>query len=295
MSNLLGARHQKVARLRKLLRNGRYRASEGVCALEGITLLAEALRSGVEVESVFLEGSDAALEGLPLAGQRVYRLAPGTIDRVATTQTPQPVLSIARWRPVLTLESDPRVEGFEGAAGVQGIESVNRAGGIEDVGGATQPTLVMATADVREPGNLGTIIRSAVAAGAGCVAVLGSSVDVTNPKVLRASAGTVFAVPVVQTSDTNGFLAGLQAKGVRVLGLSLSATSLYTEDLTQPVALVLGNEAHGLDAATAEACDAVVSIPQAGPAESLNVAMAGTVAIFEAARQRTGSSCKPLG
>lgn len=128
-----------------------------------------------------------------------------------------------------------------------------------------------------DPGNLGTIIRSSEAAGAQAVVLTAGSVDPWNPKVVRAAAGSLFRLPVL-TADPASL--GL----VRIGAVARGGAAPEDLDLTRPVALVIGNEAHGIDPDLA--LDQLVTIPHAGPAESLNAAMAATVLCFEVARQR---------
>ena len=131
-----------------------------------------------------------------------------------------------------------------------------------------------------DPGNAGTIIRSAEAAGADAVVFTAGSVDVYNPKVVRASAGSLFRIPVLSVE-----LGALKAAGLMLLATSSHRGAAYTEsDLRLPVALIVGNEAHGV--ADDAMVDGWITIPHAGAAESLNVAMAATVIAFEVARQR---------
>jgi TrmH family RNA methyltransferase len=138
-------------------------------------------------------------------------------------------------------------------------------------------SLVLVADRLGDPGNAGTIIRSAEAAGADAVVLTPGSVDPFNPKVIRASAGSLFRIPVVE--------APLDAIGLRLLGTSSHHGTIYTDaDLAGPVAIVVGNEAHGLPADAP--MGAWVTIPIAGSVESLNAAMAATVLLFEADRQR---------
>jgi TrmH family RNA methyltransferase len=138
--------------------------------------------------------------------------------------------------------------------------------------------------DVNDPGNLGTIIRSAEAAGADGVVVCGNSVDVQNPKVVRSSAGAIFGVPVMEADDPMEALTALRAQDRRCLATVPSGGTSYDEvDLATSCALVVGNEARGLGPLPV---DGQVSIPMMSASESLNVAMAATVLLFEAARQR---------
>jgi TrmH family RNA methyltransferase len=136
-------------------------------------------------------------------------------------------------------------------------------------------------AGVADPGNVGTILRSAEAAGAGAVVLTEGTVDAFNPKVVRASAGALFHVPVVGDVPA----ADLALLGVPLLGAVAAGGRAYDEaPLDQPCALVLGSEAHGLPPGLR--LDGLVTIPHRGRAESLNVAMAATVLCFEAARRR---------
>jgi TrmH family RNA methyltransferase len=139
---------------------------------------------------------------------------------------------------------------------------------------------------VRDPGNAGTILRSADAVGADAVAFSADSVDLYNPKTVRASAGSLFHVPVVRGVDTVAAVGELRARGMRVLAMDARGDAdLYELDLTDPVAFVFGNEAWGLPDEIAVVADTTVRVPIPGRAESLNLAAAATVCLFEWARQ----------
>jgi TrmH family RNA methyltransferase len=143
--------------------------------------------------------------------------------------------------------------------------------------------------EVRDPGNAGTVLRSADAAGGTAVLFAASSVDVYNPKTVRASAGSLFHLPVVREVDTGEAIAGARSAGMRVLAMDAAAGEhLYAADLNGPIAFVFGNEAHGLPADVAALADARVRVPHAGRAESLNLAAAATVCLFEWARRGMG-------
>lgn len=182
----------------------------------------------------------------------VFELAPHVMERIASTESPQPVLAVLRMRelPVASLAGS---------------------------------SLVVVCDRVSDPGNLGTILRSCEAAGVDGIVLVTGSVDPYNPKVVRASAGALFHVPVV--SDVA--LPDLRHLGMPLVGTSSHQGAAYTAtDLTLPFALVMGSEAHGVDPQIP--IDTWLTIPHAGRAESLNVAMAATVVVFEAARQRAG-------
>jgi RNA methyltransferase, TrmH family len=263
----LGPRHPEVKRLRSLLRDASARAEERAFVLEGPRLVEDAIRRGAELEAVYLgqharQAFHALLEAPGLAGVPVAELKEGVLEKLGSTRTPQPVLA------VVPIPSAPAVSDLTGAG----------------------PVVV--TVGVSDPGNLGTLMRSAEASGCAGLVCAGDSVDAYNPKVVRASAGSVLGIPVVAAPagrqlDPAAVLDALVAAGRSRFGAAVGGTPMDALDLTAPVALVLGSEAHGLPAGVQERLDATIGIPMRGPAESLNVAMAGTVLCFEAARQRT--------
>jgi len=143
--------------------------------------------------------------------------------------------------------------------------------------------------EVRDPGNAGTVLRSVDASGAAGVVFTASSVDLYNPKTVRASAGSVFHVPAVRGAETAVAIEVAKAAGLRILAMDARGSEdLYGTDLSGPVAFVFGNEAHGLPEAIADLADATVRVPHHGRAESLNLAAAATVCLFEWARRRIG-------
>ena len=219
--------------------------------VEGHKLVREAIASGADVEAIYAEAGTAA--DYPEA--RV--LAEGVLERVADTVTPQGVLAVVR-RPATTFADAAR-----------------------------DAQLVVVCVDLQDPGNAGTVIRSAEAAGVGAVVCCGESVDVFAPKSVRASAGSLFHVAVVNEGDPVAVLEQLGSWGKRRLGTVARDGQPYDEaDLAGPTALVLGNEAHGLSDAVAAHLDGHLTIPMVGRTESLNVGMAAAVLCFEAARQR---------
>ena len=141
--------------------------------------------------------------------------------------------------------------------------------------------------EVRDPGNAGTVLRSADAAGVGGVIFTTTSVDVYNPKTVRAAAGSHFHLPIVRGVGTLESIEAVRARGFRVLAMAAEgAEDLYRTDLSGPVTFLFGNEAHGLPAEVVAEADGSVRVPQAGQAESLNLAAAATVCLFEWARRR---------
>jgi TrmH family RNA methyltransferase len=148
------------------------------------------------------------------------------------------------------------------------------------------PRLVAICADVRDPGNAGTVIRCADAAGADAVVLAGDAVDLYNPKTIRASVGSAFHLPVVIERDPVIAVRAAQEAGLTVLAADMAGTSVFEADelLARPTAWLFGNEAWGLPDALAAVADRVVSIPIFGRAESLNLATAAAVCLYASAR-----------
>ena len=154
---------------------------------------------------------------------------------------------------------------------------------------AQAPRLVAVGVEIGEPGNAGTLIRIADAMGAAAVVFAGHSVDPYNGKCLRASAGSIFAVPVVTEPDTEAAIGSLQAAGLRVLATTVDGEwSLDDADLAAPTAWLFGSEAHGLSSQVAAQADARVTIPMSGDAQSLNVAAAAAICLYQSARAQRG-------
>jgi TrmH family RNA methyltransferase len=150
---------------------------------------------------------------------------------------------------------------------------------------------VLVLDEVRDPGNAGTLLRSALAAGADAVIFTSGSVDPFGPKTVRAAAGATFRISVVTDAQFDDVSRRLRSLGYSLVGTSAQgAQTIFDIDLTAPTAIVLGNESRGLDEAHVTALDTVASIPMPGAAESLNVGVAGSLVLFEVVRQRRVSS-----
>ncbi|MGC4175741.1 TrmH family RNA methyltransferase [Demequina sp.] len=173
----------------------------------------------------------------------------------------------------------------------QGVLAVVSTEGVSlDSALAGAPRLVAVLADVRDPGNAGTVIRAADAAGADCVVLAGESVDLTNPKVVRSTAGSLFHLPVVRGGTLAEVVSSVGAAGLTVLATDGTGdVELNPADpacgalLAEPTAWVFGNEAHGLSPEEAALADHTVRIPIHGAAESLNLATAAAVCLYASA------------
>ena len=250
-----------MQRLRRLSGRRAARLEEGRFVIDGPTLLADALAAGVAVEEVFTTGGHDELVQTALeAGAVVREVRPDVLQRATDTVTPQGVAAVA-----------VRVE-----------VSVEQA--IDAIGAGP---LGLVLVDVADPGNAGTLVRAAEAAGAAAVLFCGGSVDPSNAKCVRASAGALFHVPIASGGEVGAVLQRLGDLGVRRVATVVRGGTPYDQvDLTGAVAVVLGSEAHGLAPSTLDEVDEQLSIPMDGRSESINVAMAGSVLCFESLRQR---------
>jgi len=239
------------------------REETGLLPLEGVRLVREAHLCGARLEAVLLTDSflpEAAsfLEELP-PEVPIWRIEEKLFLRVAKTETPQGILAVAR-RPLHALT---------------------------DVF-AREPVLVLVVERVQDPGNLGTMLRSAAAAGAGGAVLLPGTVDAGNPKAARAAMGAIFRLPVVEATLPE-LLPALRLRNVQLIAAAGSASHSYHRlDWRQPCAVAIGNEGAGLSSEVLAAASRQVSIPLAAGVESLNAAVATSVIFFEAARQRLG-------
>jgi TrmH family RNA methyltransferase len=256
-----------VQDLRALVRQSGARRQQRRFVTEGPKLVSEALAAGVVPDAVYFDDTEAGPVHRDLAdrsvalGAQVIPCAPGVLARACDAVTPQPIAAIVPMVdvPLESLASEPA------------------------------PPIVLVCVSIQDPGNAGTIVRSAAAAGGGAVIFTAGAVDIYNPKAVRASAGAIFHTPVVTGPEPRTVLAALARWGMCRLAATARGGIDYTSaDLARRTALVLGSESHGLPESLAGLLDGCVSIPMATRSESLNVAMAATVICFEAARQRRG-------
>ena len=261
----LAASNQRIRRLRRLSGRRSARADEGAFLLEGPTLLGEALDASVALEGIYIDESTTEFGPLVERAERaaipVHRVSTGVLADVTDAVTPRPILAVA---PIRATALDAAI-----------AQAAQRG----------RPLIVLV--DVRDPGNLGTIIRAADASGAAGVICCQGTVDPWAPKVVRSSAGAVLHVPLVVDVPSDIVLEQLGHAGLPRIGTVVEHGESYDQaPLSGAVAIVLGNEAQGLPADTVATLDHAVTIPMEGRAESLNVAMAMSILSFEALRQR---------
>ena len=231
-------------------------------------------------DELIVEGPQAVREALHLL-DRLFVVA-------AATGGHADLVGAAADRGAEVVEVSPEVlASIAQTVNPQGIVGVGRLEDAPLPATLHQATLVVVLSEVRDPGNVGTAIRTADAVGADAVVLAGDCVNPRNGKAVRASAGSLFHLPVARARDWAEASAALRDGGLRVVGTAAAAPLRHTDvDLAAPTALVFGNEAHGLSAEVMSDCDALVSVPILGRAESLNLAATVAVVSYEAARQR---------
>ncbi len=149
-----------------------------------------------------------------------------------------------------------------------------------------QNTFILIIESLRDPGNLGTIIRTAEGAGVTGILLSSDSVDVYNPKVVRGTMGSILRVPICISADIVGDTKRLKESGVTVFGTHLSGNNMYSENFSGPVAFMIGNEGAGLSDALSENADRLIKIPMEGEVESLNASISAGIVCYEVLRQR---------
>jgi RNA methyltransferase, TrmH family len=265
------------------LRDRKDRDAEDVFVLEGYRAVRRALDTGVKLNEVYVcpemflgTNEGQLITDAEAAGAEVVELGTQAFRKCAYRDRPEGLLAVApQWHyslADLAVRLDSRLAVRLDANG----------------GGDTAPLLLVVDA-IEKPGNLGAMLRTADAAGCDAVIVCEAVTDVFNPNIVRASTGALFTVPVINEPDAEILRLWLRDRGIAIVVTTPDTTRLHWDaDMTQAVAVVMGSEMHGLPGHWLEAPDVIaVRIPMAGLADSLNVATASTITLFEAVRQRS--------
>jgi TrmH family RNA methyltransferase len=256
IKTITSAQNNDLKDLSRLLQNARDRRKSGLMVLEGIHLATACLEVGGELTTLYINEAAAthpeivALVATLAERVAVSYIAPGVFAKVTALASAPELLALAR---------RPKPDRPAADASLLLLE------------------------DIQDPGNLGTILRSAAASGVNEVFLSKGCVDVYSPKVLRAGMGAHFVLRLHEAADLEAVLQDFT--GCKLVTALDGAASLYRQDLTGPVAFVFGNEGSGVSTALQALAPARVMIPMPGQAESLNVAMAATVCLFERVRQ----------
>ncbi|MBQ8508947.1 MAG: RNA methyltransferase [Clostridia bacterium] len=251
-----------ITRLAKLS-DKKHRDAEGLMRLDGVKLFSEAVKSGLAVEYVFLAQSRREklcaelADDLAGAGGRIYTVADPVLEKLTDEKAPQGIVAFCRYFDVSrTVDAD------------------------------ASRTLLLSS--IRDPGNLGTMIRTAYALGIDRVYISADCADLYSPKTLRAAMGTIFRQPLTVVEDERTLIADLRGNGIAVYAAALreNAVKLGSVPLPERVCVAIGNEGHGLSDEVIDACTGTMIIPMNPGCESLNAASAATVLIWEICRDR---------
>ena len=255
MEVITSAQNSKLKLARSLLGRPKERRDAGAFVAEGVRLVEEAVNASwlmqfVLFDETLSERGQSQVESLRSRGVEVEQVTPELMKSLSDTETSQGILA------VLTLSPIPY---------------------------PLSPTFLLIPDQIRDPGNLGTLLRSADAAGVDAVLIPPETTDPFGPKVVRAGMGAHFRLPILSLSweEMVGKLAGLQ-----ILVADMDGESCWQMDLRQPLALIVGGEAEGASESARKLANEKISIPMTGKTESLNAAVAGSVLMFEVVRQR---------
>lgn len=254
--------NQWVKEWRRLNDSAKYRRETGLFALEGARLCADAMRSDVTLKVVLYTSSALAVYGnvvepLLACADTVVEISPELSRHMSDTINPQGVFCIAKM--------------LDNSLIIDKINIIGKYSALEDI---------------QDPGNMGTVIRTAEALGIDGILLSDGCCDIYNPKVLRASMGGVFRLPLMRVGDMTQTVVALQEKGLTAFAcvVDASATPITEAGMGQGSVAVIGNEGNGLRDETVAACKYSVTIPMTGRAESLNASMAAGIILWEMAR-----------
>lgn len=247
----------------KALHQKKHRDAQGLYFVEGIRFVSDAVDSRQSIIKAVisdrlesLNGGESLISRLSGVCQDIYCVPDKLFCDISDTQSPQGVLAVLKKQPAEITDA------------ISGGKSVVVLDGLQD------------------PGNVGTIIRTADAAGVSAVLMTRGCVDIYSPKVLRSTMGSVFHIPIIEGLDIIDTIKLLKYKGYKVIASHLNGeNNYYDEDLTCKSAIIVGNEANGISEETAAISDKLVKIPMPGKAESLNASVAASIMIYELVRQ----------
>lgn len=255
--------NQWIKEWRRLSDSAKYRRESGLFAMEGARLCGDALRSGVTIQTLLYTASALAVygsvvESLLAAADTAVEISPELSRYMGDTINPQGVFCIAKM--------------LDNSLIIDKINIIGKYSALEDV---------------QDPGNVGTVIRTAEALGLSGILLSDGCCDIYNPKVLRASMGGVFRMPLMRVEDMASTITTLQQRGMTAYAcvVDADATPITQVDMGQGSVALIGNEGNGLQANTVAVCKHRITIPMFGRAESLNASMAAGIVLWEMSRK----------
>lgn len=287
--------NQKVKELIRLKEKSRIREEEKLFLAEGPRMAEEIPMEWIEclyVSESYEKKCGEQTAAYKKAGVRTETLSDEVFARVSDTKTPQGVLAAVH----MPEYSFADILGVKKAAAHTHVQRAFMQDPFEGhfaardgAAGRARLPLVLVLDNLQDPGNMGTVFRSAEAAGASGILMSKDCVDVYNPKVIRSTMGAIFRLPFYRVEDLPGAVMELKDGGLRVYAAHLEGRRTYDgEDYRRGCAFLIGNEGNGLRQEVAECADCRIRIPMEGCTESLNAAVAASILLFEAARQRRG-------
>lgn len=257
MEQITSRENQRIRHLILLNEKARKRRQEGLFAIEGKRIVLDAPKEAL-VELYLSESKAGEYESALPSGIPAFVLPDALFAQVCDTTTPQGILAVVRM---------PRHS-------------------LAEMTEKAHP-LLLALEDVQDPGNLGTMVRTAEAAGADGMILSRGCVDLYNPKTVRSTMSAIFRVPIVTAEDFAGSLQALREKGISLYAAHLEGSVVYdSADYTQGTCFLVGNEGNGLSPEITALANRRIFIPMEGKIESLNAAMSAGILLYEAARQR---------
>lgn len=252
-------KNQQIKNIIKLMKSSKDRKEQGIFLVEGVRICKEIPAS---LNPMFYVSEEYYLnkkqEVLDIVNGKEYELVTKEVfDKISDTKSPQGILALVK-QPEYTLKELQKEEN----------------------------PMLMILENIQDPGNLGTMIRSSEAAGITAVILSKDTVDIFNPKVIRATMGSIFRVPFILNQDMNEVVTWLKEKEITTYAAHLDGTDFYQEDFKKPTAFFIGNEGNGLSAELTKAANKKIKIPMSGNVESLNAAIAATILAYEGKRQR---------
>lgn len=236
------------------LKERKYRQEYGEYIIEGTRMVEEAVKFNAEIDCILVREGYAA-DALNIDEKNVYTLSDKVFKKISDVMTPQGILSLVYMR-----KSD-----------------------LNDAACAKGPAVILD--GVQDPGNIGTIIRTADALGASCIVSLKGTGDIYNSKTVRATMGSLFHIPVIATENVEEVYERFKKMNIKIVATSLSASKEPKDIDFKNTAVVFGNEGNGISKISKSYADYLVKIPMKGMAESLNVAVSAAIILYEAARQ----------
>ncbi len=255
---ITSASNDKIKEIKKLMKSASKRREMGVYIVEGIRMVREIPKEALQAVYVAESMEESFRPVTENFHVPVELVRDSVFQSMSDTNTPQGILALVRIPQMV--EASLYTEGMV--------------------------PFVLIVERLQDPGNLGTIIRTAEGAGVTGIILSADSVDLYNPKVVRSTMGSIFRVPVYVTQDLTRTIADAKAHGIRIYGAHLSGTDFYEEDFTGGCAFLIGNEGNGLTEQVSASADALIRIPMQGQVESLNAAISTAVISYEVLRQR---------